>query len=92
MTTFRIIEKAGNVPNGATVFRLGEPRSYILGSTLAGWDYGSHKRDPIVAPSGNKFLIENVSLGIGTMIPNSLEVVWLASLDDIRAMLVRWST
>jgi hypothetical protein len=72
----RVICPASDIPDGSRVRKIGEPQVFILGSELAGFEFGNQKRAPIRAPRGHRFLIENVDLGIGTGIPDNLDLIW----------------
>ncbi len=79
----KVLRKVRLIPQGSTVSKVGEITKYILGDELVGWSYGNQKRDPIKASEGYRFLIENVDLGIGTSVPDNLELVWYATGNDL---------
>ncbi len=90
MSTIKIIRPAGSIPVGSTVSKMGEPQKFVLGVVLAGWNYGPQKRDPVQAAPGHRFLIENVDLGIGTAIPDSIELVWFVNYTELVDFIERW--
>ena len=72
----KIIEQAGRLPHGSTVSKMGEKERFILLDRLPAYDFGKNKQEETPIAEGWCMLAVNTQFGLGSLIPNSLELVW----------------